>query len=233
MNYDSDIARIRTEYERRAREVPADYYSLKRPGNLLMNTQTVRSCIRMLNRAFMFPLHGRRVADIGCGSGGWLVEFVKWGADPADLSGIDLMPERLYRARQRLPQADLHVGNAAELPWPDESFDLVSQFMVFMNVFDPELKRAIANEMLRVLKPGGVILWLDGRVDNPWNPEVRGVRAAEIRSLFPTCKVELTPAVLAPPLSRRIAGWAWPLAEALHALPFLCTHYAGLIRPMR
>jgi len=177
----------------------------------------------------MFPLNGRKIADIGCGVGTWLLEFVQWGADPADLGGIDLIPERLACARRRIPGADLHLGSASELPWPDGSFDLVSQFLVFTTILDPPLKRAVALEMLRVLKPGGRILWFDFRVNNPWNPEVRGLRAAEIRSLFPGCKMELAPAMLAPPLSRLIAGWSWPLAEALQAMPFLCTHYAGLV----
>jgi ubiquinone/menaquinone biosynthesis C-methylase UbiE len=181
----------------------------------------------------MFPLNGRRVADIGCGVGTWLLEFIQWGVDPADVGGIDLMPERLERARRRIPRADLHLGNASELPWPDESFDLVSQFLVFTNIFDPELKHAVANEMLRILKPGGVVLWFDLRVNNPRNPEVRGLRRAEIRTLFPSCEIELIPALLAPPLGRLIAGWSWPFAEALHALPFLCTHYAGLISKPR
>jgi ubiquinone/menaquinone biosynthesis C-methylase UbiE len=145
------------------------------------------------------------------------------------LSGIDLMPDRVDRARRCMPQADIRVGSASELPWPDDSFDLLSQFTVFMNMFDLELKRAVAREMLRVLKPGGGILWFDIRVNNPRNREIRGIRAAEIRSLFPGCAVQLTPALLAPPLSRLIAGWSWPFAEALQALPFLCTHYAGLV----
>ena len=230
MNYQgSDNARISIEYERRAREIPDDYYSLGRPANLLMHHQTIRSCIATLQRAGLFPLGERRVADIGCGVGSWLVEFVKWGADPSNLAGIDLMPERVQKAMRRVPGADLRVGSASELPWADESFDLVSQVMVFTNIFDPDLKRAMASEMLRVVKRSGAILWFDMRV-NPKNPEIKAVRKAELRSLFPGCSIELTPALLAPPLSRLVAGSAWALGEVLHALPFLRTHYAGLIR---
>jgi ubiquinone/menaquinone biosynthesis C-methylase UbiE len=122
------------------------------------------------------------------------------------------------------------VGSASQLPWPDQSFDLVSQFTVFTSILDPALKQAIAAEMLRVLKPGGAVLWFDFRVNNPANPHVRGIPAREIRSLFAGCHVELASALLAPPLGRRIAGWSWPLAELLHSFPFLRTHYAGLIR---
>ncbi len=231
MNYaEPETARIAAEYERREREIPGDYYSWSKPANLLIHQQTSRACIRLLSRAGLFPLEGCSVADIGCGNGIWLAEFLQWGA--AAISGIDLMPGRVERARARLPQADICQGSAARLPWADRSFDLVSQFMLFMNVFDPEMKRAIAGEMLRVLKPGGAVLWFDLRVNNPRNPQARGVGAAEIRELFPGCSIDLEPVVLAPPVARAIAGWGWPMAELLHALPFLRTHYAGIIRPM-
>jgi ubiquinone/menaquinone biosynthesis C-methylase UbiE len=233
MNYEgTDIIRIAAEYRRRAREVPADYYAWSRPANLLMHTQTLRAAIDMLCRASLFPLRGRRIVDIGCGNGTWLLEYMQWGANSADLAGIDLMPERIAQARLRLPAVDLRVGSASELPWPDESFDIVSQFLVFMNMSDPALKRAVAGEMLRVLRPGGAILWFDLRVSNPRNPNARGLRSAEIRALFPGCPVTLAPALLAPPLARLIAGWSWPLAEALRAARLLCTHYAGLIRKL-
>jgi len=226
----ADTVRISAEYERRAREIPEDFYCWSRPANLLMYQQTLRSCIAALHRGSMFPLHGRRVADIGCGVGTWLLEFIQWGADPANLAGVDLMQARIDRARRRIPQADLRLGDAGKLPWPDEAFDLVSQFTVFTSILDPALKRAIAAEMLRVLKPGGAVLWFDFRVNNPANPHVRGIRAREIRSLFAGCEIELAPTLLAPPLGRLIAGWSWPLGELLHSLPFLRTHYAGLIR---
>ena len=116
------------------------------------------------------------------------------------------------------------------ITWPDQSFDLVTQFTVFTSILDPALKRAIAREMLRVLRPTGAILWFDFRVGNPRNSQVRGVPAAEIRSLFAGCRIDLVPVLLAPPLARLVAGWSRPLAELLHAVPLLRTHYAGLIR---
>jgi len=229
----SETVRITTEYDRRAREIPEDYYCLSRPANLMMHQQTLRSCLALLRRSSVFPLAGRRIADIGCGSGTWLLEFMRWGAEPSDLAGIDLIPGRIERARLRIPQADLRTGNATKVPWPEGSFDLVSQFMAFTSILEPAVKQAAAAEMLRVLKPGGVILWFDFRIDNPANRQVRGIRAPEIRSLFPECGIRLMSAMLAPPLTRLTAGWAWPLAEILHAMPFLRTHYAGLISKNR
>lgn len=231
MSYiESEIARIAAEYERRAREIPRDFYAWSREANLLAYTHAMRTAIRLLSRASLFPLEGRRVADIGCGNGTWLLEFVQWGANPADVAGIDLMRARIEQARLSLPRADLRVGSASALPWPDASFELVSQSLVFMNMLDPAFKRAVAGEMLRILQPGGAILWFDLRVNNPRNPQAHGVPAAEIRALFPGCRVTLAATVLAPPLARRIAKWSWLLAEALQELPVLCTHYTGLIR---
>jgi len=114
MNYSgSDSIRICAEYARRARELPADFYAWGKPANLLFHQHAVRGCIRMLHRASLFPLHGLRVADIGCGDGTWLLEFLQWGADPAALCGIDLRAERVESARRRIPQADLRTGHAS------------------------------------------------------------------------------------------------------------------------
>ena len=184
----------------------------------------------MLDRASLFPLTGRTVLDVGCGAGGWLLEFVQWGADPDSLSGIDLSPARVERARSRIPQADVRTGSGSQLPWPDASFDLVSQFTAFTSILESELKRSVAKEMLRVLRPGGSILWFDFRVNNPRNPNVRGIGASEIRSLFAGCKVDLLSSLLAPPAARLTAGWRLPVAEVLSVVPAFRTHYTGLIR---
>src|SRR5580658_678590 len=115
--------RIAAEYQRREQEIPADSYTWNRPANLLMHQQTVRGCVAALDRAGRFPLRGQAVADIGCGDGAWLLEFAQWGASPDSLAGIDLNEGRIQRARRRLPQADLRIGSAGQLPWPDASFD--------------------------------------------------------------------------------------------------------------
>lgn len=120
------------------------------------------------------------------------------GADPARLAGVDLIPERIGQARRRIPQADLRIGGAHSLPWANEWFDVVSQFTVFTSILDPLLKQAIAQETLRVLKPGGAILLFDLRIGNPANPNVRGIPAREISALFPGYEIQLEPTVLAP-----------------------------------
>ena len=233
MSLDQEEARISAEYLRRSRDLPVDFYAWNKPANLASHEQAVRGCIELLHRARLFPLSDLQVLDIGCGSGTWLLEFAQWDARPEDLYGIDLSPERIGKARLRLPSADLRVGSASQLPWPGESFDLVSQFTVFTSILDAGLKRAVAREMWRVLKPGGVVLWFDFRVSNPRNRNVCGIGVAEIRSLFEDGEMEGTPVLLAPPLMRALAAhFRWSI-EPLSCFPWLLTHYISLIRKPR
>lgn len=225
----AEIDRIRSEYERRAREIPEDFYSWTRDVNFYTHCQTARAALRALLSAGMFPLAGRTILDVGCGAGVWLLEFAQWGADR--MHGIDLNPARLELAAQRLPHADLRCGDARSLPWPDASFDVVSAFTVFTSILDPVVKQALAADMLRVLKPGGAILWYDFRYNNPSNRNVRGIGGGEIRSLFRNCDVTLKPVTLAPPIARKVVPVTWTGAALLEEIPWLRTHYISIIRP--
>ena len=84
--------------------------------------------------------------------------------------------------------------------------------------------------MIRVLHPGGMILWYDFWL-NPTNPQTRGIRPSEIRRLFPGTLVELHKITLAPPLARRIVPLAWGLAFFMESLKIFNTHYLAAIRP--
>jgi ubiquinone/menaquinone biosynthesis C-methylase UbiE len=113
-------------------------------------------------------------------------------AQPENITGVDLLADRVAKARQLCPEAlKVCCGNAANLTFPDATFDLVLQSMVFTSILDPTARQQIAAEMLRVLKEDGLILWYDFYVNNPWNADVRGVKRHEIYRLFPDCRMEL------------------------------------------
>jgi len=167
----------------------------------------------------------------GCGTGYWLGEFIKWGARPENLTGIDLIPEKLVTARSvQASKVGLVQANAAYLPFPPGAFDLVLQSMLFTSILEPVMKQAVAGEMLRVLKPQGVILWYDYHVNNPWNPDVRGVKKEEIQRLFPGCPITLARVTLSPPLARLLAPYSFLFCSLLEKLRILNTHYLGVIR---
>jgi len=225
----ADAERVRTVYAARR---GGHRYGWDQPGHLFIMQELERRLLRMFGRHGILPLGGRRVLEIGCGSGHFLRELVKWGADPARVVGIDLLEDRLAEARRMTPPpVRLEAANAAETGFADGSFDLVLQMTVFTSILSADVRQRVAAEMRRVLAPGGSVVWYDFRIKNPRNSDVRAVGRAEIRKLFPGATIDFEAATLAPPLARRLAPRAWWLCESLDLLPFLRTHYLALIRP--
>jgi ubiquinone/menaquinone biosynthesis C-methylase UbiE len=225
----AEEARIQEAYARRA--AAASRYIWFDAGHHFMVQELEQRLLAALERHGMAPLHARRILEIGCGNGHWLREFIKWGASPENLAGVDLLAERIAHAcRLSPPGVALISGNAAQLDFADGSFDIVLQATMFTSILDRALKEQIAAEMVRVLKPDGLVLWYDFRVNNPRNPDVRGIERAEIEGLFSKCRVTLERTTLAPPLLRALAPYSWLGCYALSALPWACTHYLGTIR---
>ncbi len=228
----AEEARIGDVYARRA-SLP-QRYSWFNPGHVFMVQQLERCILKCLRREGLAALERQRILEIGCGSGFWLREFIKWGAKPENLVGVDLLGNRIAEAKSRCPQqVRLEQANAARLGFAAESFDVVFQATVFTSILDASLKAAVANEIMRVVKNDGVILWYDFRFNNPRNPDVRGVESAEIRSIFHDCEVTLHRITLAPPLARLLAPLSLIGCQLLEKIPWLCTHYLGVIRKFK
>jgi len=125
-----------------------------------------------------------------------------------------------------------HFANAdgQHLPFPSEAFDLVLQYTAISSILDPDLRRAICADLIRVTRPGGLILSYDFWT-NPTNPQTRGFGPAEIRQVFPDCSIEFLKITLAPPIVRKLVPISWGLAYFFESLWFLNTHYLAIIRP--
>jgi SAM-dependent methyltransferase len=91
-----------------------------------------------------------RVLDAGCGSGRLLEELRGYGR----VTGLDLNPESVEIARSR-GHEDVVQGPVEELPWPDETFDLVISLDMVEHTADD---RVTLRELRRVTKPGGFFL---------------------------------------------------------------------------
>ena len=183
----------------------------------------------MLTKAGAFPRPGDACLEIGFGSLGWLAEMLSWGLRQSDVHGLELDPARAAKAREAFPAADLRVGDATHLPWPDGSFRLVIASTVFSSILDPGVRSLVAAEVTRVLAPGGALLWYDLRLNNPANPNVRKVDRSELRSLFPRLLGSIRSVTLAPPLARRFAPMSWILAQMLEAIPILRSHLMAVL----
>jgi len=169
------------------------------------------------------------VLDLGCGEGHHLAKFVSQGVNPANLIGIDLLSARVASAKFRFPNLHFMNGDAAMLPLADAQIDLALQFTVFSSILDAPMKRRVAQEILRVLKPNGLVLWYDYRL-NPTNSQTRGIDKNEIRNLFFGCEYLFQRLTLAPPLLRALAPRSWLLCALLSQIDFLKTHYFAVIR---
>jgi SAM-dependent methyltransferase len=180
---------------------------------------------------------GRRVLDVGCGTGVDLVRFARAGAS---VTGVDLAPSAIDLARrnfeiQRL-DAELIVADGEKLPFPDGRFDLVFAHGVVQYTTNPQ---ALVDECHRVLAPGGQAIfqvynrvsWLNllskvMKVDLEHEdaPVLRKYSAAEFRALLTGFHdVRLVPERF-PVKSRLHGGWKGALYNtffvgAFNALP--------------
>jgi len=224
---EAELDRARAAYRARAgQEHP---YHWQNPGYVFFMQSVERALLRALDAAGV-ALVGARVLDVGCGTGYYLHRLRDYGA--GECHGIDLLEERVAAGRERYPALELQVGNAAELPFGDGEFDLVTQFTCLSSILDDDVRLAAAQEMRRV-GAGGAVLSFDLR-DHGLPRRTRGglataaLDARELRRLFGE------PALLRRTALRfelaQLAGRHSALAAALNAFPPLRGHLLGLWR---
>jgi SAM-dependent methyltransferase len=91
-----------------------------------------------------------RLLDAGCGSGRTLDELARYGR----VSGVDLSPQAVAAARVR-GHDDVQIARVEDLPFADATFDVVTCLDVIEHTPDD---RATLAELLRVARPGGLLL---------------------------------------------------------------------------
>ena len=220
--------RIREAYARRAATGADERYALDDPANRYLFERRARDVQRLLRQHRLWPLAGREILDVGCGNGAVLREFVGWGADASRCAGVDLLVERVEAARAAAPEMRIQQGDASALPWPDGSVDIALQFTLLSSVLDDRMRRAIAAETLRVLRPGGAIIVYDFTW-NPTNRDVRGVGADGLRALYSGCAIDARRVTLAPPITRALARFSTRACALLEAVPLLRSHVLACV----
>jgi ubiquinone/menaquinone biosynthesis C-methylase UbiE len=116
------------------------------PGNpvVALEEEVVHELVRSV-------LAGRAL-DAACGTGRHAAHLVKMGHE---VVGVDLTPDMLARARERVPDAEFETGDLRNLPADDATFDLIVCGLALAHL--PELDSPI-RELARVLAPGGRLI---------------------------------------------------------------------------
>jgi ubiquinone/menaquinone biosynthesis C-methylase UbiE len=102
-----------------------------------------------------------KVLEIGCGYGHEIAKLSLLGIHQSNLSGIDICEHRIDRAKNIYPSINFYSQNATQIMFEDNSFDIVFQFTCLMHIDDVSIQQQICQEMQRVLKPNGIIIWWD------------------------------------------------------------------------
>lgn len=214
--------------QRYARREAGSLYSILRPEVAMSTQEWQREMLFMLGSVCGYSdtdLGSLKLVDVGCGYGGHLLDFLRFGFAPQNLYGIELLPDRVLGARARLPDAlKVHEGDASTAEVAPASQDVVFQSVVFSSLLDPEFQKELADRMWSWVRPGGGVLWYDFIYDNPSNPDVRGVGVRQLRSLFPGARITVRRVTLAPPISRRVCRIHPAAYHLFNLLPFLRTH---------
>jgi ubiquinone/menaquinone biosynthesis C-methylase UbiE len=107
---------------------------------------------------------GEQVLDVGCGTGTLAMEVVRRVGATGRVAGVDPGTEQIARARSKAARrnlpVDFQIGVIEQLPFPDQTFDVVLSTLMMHHLPDP-LKRQGLAEIARVLKPGGRLVIAD------------------------------------------------------------------------
>lgn len=108
---------------------------------------------------------GTRILDVATGTGEQALAFARRGAE---VIGIDLSERmlRVARRKSRLPNLSFQRADAAELPFPSASFDVVSISFALHEMPDT-VREAVLSDAARVTKPGGLVVVVDYSLPRP------------------------------------------------------------------
>ena len=223
MTPNDEPSAVRSRYARRP---PSDgRYNFLRPEVYLGVQERQRAMLQLFSQQGMTDLAAPRLLEVGCGTGGNLLELLRMGFAPQNLSGIELLPDRYRQARHALPLAlELLEGDALQAPIANGSQDIVLVSTVFSSLLDEPYQEKLATALWRWVKPGGAVLWYDFTFNNPKNPDVRGVPLQRVKALFPQAAVSARRVTLAPPIARRVVPVHPMFYTFFNSLPWLRTH---------
>jgi len=108
-------------------------------------------CIKYINKDDLLRCH-KVLLEIGCGNGR-MTEFIK---EAFTVLATDISGKMIEEARERVPGVYFAETDGYTLPFDDNSIDIVFSYIVFQHFKTKEMVESNFQEVLRVLKPGGI-----------------------------------------------------------------------------
>lgn len=131
MTTSDELNAVTSRYSRRSHSNKR--YSFLRPEVYLGVQERQRAMLKMFSQHGTTDLATLRLLEVGCGTGGNLLELLRIGFEPQHLRGIELLPDRFRQARNTLPlQLELLEGDASQAAIAPESQDIVLVSTVFL-----------------------------------------------------------------------------------------------------
>lgn len=215
-----ELAAIRSRYDRRERTTPfwkRGYYR-----RIQCDREEIYDWI--IKRSFS-SLEGINVLEVGAGNGNNLPYFNNLGIPWQQIHANELRDDRVCNLHKSFP-TELRVlpGNALDVA--GKRYDIILASTVFSSILNDDCRQELANHMLSLLSNKGIIIWYDFVYQNLRNPDVRGIREAEVRSLFRNAHSMQFWSVSVMPAIAVLVG---PLYNVFRQIPFLRSHLIGKI----
>jgi ubiquinone/menaquinone biosynthesis C-methylase UbiE len=202
-------------------------WSAKNLGNMAIRAELV-DAVFALAREELGRAHD--ILDVGCGSGWWLQHLAGRPEVRAKLHGLELLPDRVEAAGQRVPNATINPGDARRLPYRDHSFGVVSLFTVLSSMPGRTDAELALQDAWRVLAPDGVLLVWEPRLPNPLNQHTTLIDRDLLRRATAGAKIDFRTTTVLPALARRLGARTEDLYPRLARIPAIRTHWLACAR---
>lgn len=204
-------------------------HDLARPGNLYLAARRWNLILAALGR-MDHALATGPFLEVGCGSAEGLALVALAGLRFLPVVGVDLFLYPGAQARAARQGASLMRADGAALPFSPGVFAVTAQCMLLSSVLSLQNRLAVAREMVRVTRPGGIILSLDLRYPGPPGAGRTTLGLRSVRKLFPHLRLQYsTSHIILPPVARLLRGSPW-ICDLLAKLPVLRAYRLAVFR---